>query len=430
MQDRHPTLLAAIGRALGQDGPYRERFGERQQEIHLGTGWMPPRDTSLRVLGGAVDPRGRAAWIEEEVYGSEEIDQPVMTTDPETGELVETTCRETWVHSSIHLRAAEGGHEYALGKDLDGSPRVGLDVPSYNQYFGCAVGLMAWFGDVIVTLYREKHEAIVWAVPLRGEPALVTITSAVVVRGDELYFQGEEPGILNGLSLPDLAPLIPIPTVTTLDEPSLELQGDTVVIARPAWIGGTEDDVEVERVQLPEHGSPLDLGEAAKAVPRVIDWLMGRNPPRRSAELLAGAVLSPLYTPRTRVRSQYYDRGRGWSTPHWLPAYWHQLLVREGRHAEAEAHLAFLDAVAALPLPASPDRLFTTATRHVVQRARVLAEVCRTGTLPERWTCLFWPRTESEFRWAPPDGAPAGLVEAMEQMARHPPKLGDWLGTR
>lgn len=422
----HPTLLAAIGRALGQDGPYRESSGDRQEEINIMTGWMPPKDRSRRVLGGAVDEGGRVAWIEEEVYGSEEVDQPALVNDPETGELVETTYRETWVHSSIHLRAANGGQEHLLGKDLDDKPAVGLDVPSYNPYFGCHVGFMEWRGDVLVTLYHEKHETIAWAVPLHGEPSLVTITSAAVVRGDELYFQGEEPGILIGLSLPDFSPLVPIPTASTVDGPSIRREDDIVVISRPGWREEREDDIEVERVKLPPRGAKLDSALAEQIVPRAIEALLGPNPPQPSADIIAGAVLSPLYAPQTRLRRSYHEGYQHWFTPHWLPAYWHRFLTREGRTTEAEAHLALLDALAATPVPAIEEPLLAAATRHVIQRAKVLAEVCRARKLPEQWGCPFWPRTDNVFRKEPPGGAPRGLVEAMGIMASRPPSIGTY----
>lgn len=423
----HPRLLAAIGQALGQDGPYEEHAGAREEALVVSTGWQPPQEESLCVLGGAVGAGGRVGWIEEVVYGSEEVEQPVMSPDPETGALVETTRRETWVHSNLLLRAAEGGHEHRLGRDGDDQPCVGLSVPTYNPYFGCTVGTMAWFGDVLVTIYREKHDTIAWSVPLKGPAGLVTITDAVVVRGEQLYFQGGEPGLLTGLRLPDLAPLLPIPVVSTLHAPALALEGDAVVIGRPSWVGGTEDDVEVERVALPEEATRLDPTEASRVVDRVIDWLEALQPPPRSAALLAGATLSPLYAPQTRIRARYVDSGERWATPHWLPATWYASLVRAGRGAEAAAHLAFLDAVAAMPIDDSPDRLFAIATRHVVQRARVLAEVSRTGRLPERWTCHFWYSHTRAFRRRDLPGAPAALFEIIAAMKSDPPTLRSWI---
>ena len=314
-------LLAAIGTALGLEHPYEEISGLREEEISVPRGWVPPKERSLHVLGGAEDAHGRVAWIEEVVHGSEEVDQPYMTDDAETGKWVERTYRETWVHSNLVLRAAKAG------KELRFAAESRVEVPTYNPYFGCEVGRMLWMGDAVVTLYREKHETIVWVVPLEGEPRLVTVTSSAVVHGTDLYFQGREPGILLGVSLPDLRPLVPIPTVTTVDGASLVLAGDEIVIAREGRHEEKEEGIPVERVRLPERGSVLDP-EKARALPaRVIEALFGERPPQPTADLLVGAVLTPFYDPRIRIRKTYDEGYEHWFSPHWLPAYWHRFLV-------------------------------------------------------------------------------------------------------
>lgn len=431
-------LLAAIGRALGQDGPYQERSSERQEEINPITGWIPPRDASLQVLGGAIGADGRVAWIEEVVHGAvprrqarglgdaeflEDVEEGEEAEDGEELDESDESGDELWVHSSIQLRAISGGREHPLGRTVDDEPAIGLEIPSYNVYFGCQIYHMAWLGDSVVTVYREKHETLVWSVPLVGEARLATASDAVIVRGDELYFLGEEPGILIGIALSDLAPLVPVPTRTTTYDPELELQGDTVVLRIPGWHTGAEEDVEVERLTLPERGVRLDPAEVLALVPRVVDELMALGPARRPAEVLVGAVLSPFYLPRLRVRTRYHALEPPWATPHWLPAHWYVFLVREGRSAEAAAHLQFLDAVAELPAPMGSDPLWTTATRHVIQRARLLAEVCRAGQLPSDWGDRFWYDGRGAFRRKPPPGAPRGLLDAIQEMRPNPPSL-------
>jgi hypothetical protein len=180
----------------------------------------------------------------------------------------------------------------------------------------------------------------------------------------------------------------------------------------------------VERVRLPPRGARLDAREAALLPGRVIEAVFGASPPQPAADILVGAVLTPFYDPQLRPRKTYDDTREPWFTPHWLPAYRHRFLVREGRTAEAEAHLAALDAAASMPPPEVSDPLLAAAARHVIQRARVLAEVCRARRLPERWSCLFWPRTDNVFRRGPPDATPRGLVEAMGIMESRPPELG------
>src|SRR5262249_51556195 len=151
------------------------------------------------------------------------------------------------------------------------------------------------------------------------------------------------------------------------------------------------------------------------------------GPPQPSADILAGAVLSPFYDPRLHLRKRYDEGNELWSTPHWLPAHWHRFLIREGREREAEAHLAALDAAAAAKVPEASGGALPAATGHVIRRARVLGGVCRTRRLPDRWYCLFWPRVESVFRKHPPAGTPARLIEAMGLMeGRLPPAIGDY----
>ena len=147
------------------------------------------------------------------------------------------------------------------------------------------------------------------------------------MRGNELYFQGEEPGILVGVSLPDLLPLVPIPTRTTVDEPSLTLTGDEIVVARQGWREEREEDTIVELFHLPERGSILDADEARTLPARVIEALFGERPPQPSADVLVGAVLTPFYDPRVRSRRTYDEGYEHWFSPHWLPAYWHRFLV-------------------------------------------------------------------------------------------------------
>ena len=52
--DPHEPLLAAIGRALGLDGPYSETVGERENAISVGTMSSAPITRSREVLGGAA----------------------------------------------------------------------------------------------------------------------------------------------------------------------------------------------------------------------------------------------------------------------------------------------------------------------------------------------------------------------------------------
>jgi|SRR5271165_1403199 len=63
-----PELLAAIGAALGQDGPHRVSPPPRGPGIMLATMHQPPDGAGNAVLAGVADPgRGLAGWVEETV---------------------------------------------------------------------------------------------------------------------------------------------------------------------------------------------------------------------------------------------------------------------------------------------------------------------------------------------------------------------------
>ena len=175
---------------------------------------------------------------------------------------------------------------------------------------------------------------------------------------------------------------------------------------------------------MPARGSILDPEEARALPARVIADLFGAHPPQPTADLLVGALLTPFYDPRIRRRKTYDEGYEHWFSPRWLPAYWQRFLVREGRTSEAEAHLAILDEIALRPETTGDDPLLSTAMRHVIQRARVLATVCRERRFPEQWFCPFWPRYDNVFRKRPPQAAPARMVEVMGLMAARPPELG------
>jgi hypothetical protein len=180
----HQRLLAAIGAALGQPGPYAVQIAEREDAIHLGTGSSPPIGEGREVLGGAIEEHtGRVAWIEQ------------RSEAPHGG----------YVPVEIDLRWA-----------ADGALRGVEEVPTYNPYFGCRVEFAAWVAGGFVYAYHEKHRFVLARLDPRrfdeggGGQRLLGIETPAQVHAGVLWHVDTDDGVLLGRSLATLEPTIPV----------------------------------------------------------------------------------------------------------------------------------------------------------------------------------------------------------------------------
>jgi hypothetical protein len=368
----HRLLLAAISKALGRE---------------------LPSGASYQVLGGAVDPvRNRVAWID-------------TTTGP----------------------VGEGGYvpvDMRLHAIVDGRVLIDRAIESYNPYFGCEVGYLAWWGDEVVSIYREKHRTLVWAVPLaeEGTARLVTIEDHWVVDGDLVVFAGGFPGLLEAIALPSLAPRTPLPLAGTPPSygTALRLEKGEIHVA---------SEGRDERLRLP----PPELrGFSGEDFPGHVERALLDGSPHPSASLVAACAASAFWIP-TRPIAASYDGGDRTErvAPFWLPVYWYEYLRSLGAKTAPEAaeFLSMLDAIAA-PLPSSEpergwdpalepaDAALSLAVRHIRRRARILADVARGAALPEGWHCYLWnhpARIESSR-------IPRSVARAWETLAQSNPK--------
>ena len=97
--------------------------------------------------------------------------------------------------------------EFRLKAQVDGRPAIDWIVKTYNPYFGCRVGYMAWHGDRVVVIYREKHQTYACSLCPSGARELVPTADEWAVVGDQISFRSDEPGFVERLALPELRPL-------------------------------------------------------------------------------------------------------------------------------------------------------------------------------------------------------------------------------
>lgn len=220
-EDAHAELLQAIGRALGEPGPYIEIVGERLPEISLGTLSSPPVTLTREVLGGAKSASGRVAWIE-------------LRSDKPEGEYVPV---------EIDLRVA-----------WEGELRSITDVYTYNPYFGCSVFLARWYGDEFVFVYREKHKMIVSRLaPPYEIPDNVVLSDDLIEDRDILYFVRDD--AVWGLMIPSLQPVAPVKFEPTGRWPVHELWLEAPGVARLATVLDTEGASWDERLASARAGA-------------------------------------------------------------------------------------------------------------------------------------------------------------------------------
>lgn len=396
-------LLAAIGAALGHDGPYPEAPPPRDTDAIAAGAWQsPPCGAGNVVLGGAIDPvRGRVGWVEETV------------APPQDG----------FVPVDITLNAAGPG-----------LPVLRVPVPSYNHYFGCTLHWMGWAADgALITVYAEKHRTI--AVRLAPpDPGLLMypVGPRQVLAGDLLAHTGGD-GLVGLLALPGLTPSLPLPCPPDVVRASLDaMPGPALRWAEqvradppagvPAWQAGWRDG-QIRRWRLP---SPAQRGFPADPAPVWTRLRAALGRPADLADLIIGAVTSPWWhapAPATRYGQLYRMEER---PPWWFPVAVYRHMAATGSDAAASRMLAWLDGLAAAdaadeearnggwrPGWTAEDGAAHLALQAIRLHAAPLAAACRAGRLPG------YERAWSGREWrcpVPLDVFPPGFIRLWEQV--------------
>ena len=343
-----------------------------------------PADAA-EVTRGAVDASGRVAWIEGDV---------------------------------ARLRVA------AKGRILVDRKLNRQDEQNWG-YEGCHVEYLRWWGERVVAVSSEERVTGLWSIGLTGESAFRFLSRPWVVEGDlAMWVSPDYPGLVVGAALPSLDPRLPLPIRGASTWLRLACdRGHLVVLAQAG--GGW---AVCERLALPSAGQRSWPPAGDPFLEQVERRLFPDREPTPSERLLVEATASPFCD----------DAGASpsWAPPPlWLPVYWHRHLVANGRHAEADRHLAVLDAVAAPLGEDDPERgwepgwgfeegAVRLAARYVRRQARVQAAACREGSLPPRWSCvLFYPAPGSSVPGSRVDPATLRpeLRRVFEVLAPTPP---------
>lgn len=365
-------LMAAIGVALGHDGPY-------QESQPSGSGHQP--GTRVRVLAGVVDGE-RVAWVE---YRAGRPDSD--------GHLP--------VDLLLHVKGEDG-------------ELVTVDVPTYNPYFECDVHLMRFHGDALLVIYTEKHDTI--ALRLTGDRMeLREIDDDLLVHGDVVAYRPYKANV-GVLDLAGFQASVPLPVVT---------EDFTLTDAHRALLPGPEQYGFPARAAV--WARLRELLTVTGPVPQYgVDVLIGA--------LAQPYWFAPPTEYHYDALSHWSRTSDGpWWLP---AAWYLHLASRPHTMSAAHAWLAWLDrlAVDAAPTPAcglhgwQPGWTVTEGAAqlamHLIRyRAGLLAGMCRAGALPDGW--WGWEGK----RWAhslPVREFPPGFVTVWNQLPKRCAPRRDW----
>ena len=143
----------------------------------------------------------------------ERLERPVRIIDANGYEREITAAavhpEEDWIAWVEYRCKEQRAHyldiEFRLKARVDGREAIDWIVETYNPFFGCRVGYMAWHGERVVVIYREKHDSYACSLSVTGgRRERVQIADEWAVVGDEISYCGEEPDFVERLSLPDL----------------------------------------------------------------------------------------------------------------------------------------------------------------------------------------------------------------------------------
>jgi hypothetical protein len=403
-------LLAAIGAALGLDGPYRETPPPRDSGmISLGSGQVVASGAGKRILGGTVDEAtGRVGWVEETVGGWHQ---------------------DGYLIVDISLNVAAPGVE-----------RLRVDLRTYNPYFGASVHLMRFYGDALVTVYTEKHRTYASRLVPPSPEQLFAVVDRPAADVDDLWCYPRWRGNVEVLDLAGFRSCVPLPVPYGAAFSSLDVipgpDGNLLRWAEQVRPDGPPEvpvhergwrDARVCRIRLPD-GSQRGFPADKYAVwDRLRELLAQSGPPEGAADILIGSVATPYWYPREPAAYNQLRRF-GHEYPWWFPAsYYHFLNSDEHTTGAAAEWLTWFEALAPDPLADSPtlgwspqwsvdEGAARIALQHIRSRVSVIVSACRAGRLPTQlshaWSAGDWghelPLTEF----------PPGLIEAWHRLPR------------
>jgi hypothetical protein len=408
-------LLAAIGAALGRDGPYPVSPPPRDEMFLPPTGHWRPTVSGNSVLAGITDPeRGLVAWMEAV-----------------TGEL---TAGYLPVEITINLAGPEV------------SP-LRVPIATYNPFFGCNVRWMALCGGALVTVYEEKHRTIIARLAPPGQRLQLLPADYRLVAAADLLCYPQQAGGIGVLAVAEFAPCIPLPAPPGAWDAQLDLipesGGPVLRWAEQVRMEGPADvppydrrwrDGRMLRWRLPaasQFGFPAD---PAPVWSRLRTALAGPDVPVDGPDILIGAVAAPFWHAPSPTGFYGGLRGLDEPPPQWFPAAWHRFLrsAPDGDRAAGQ-WLAWLDRLAADDAPghsarsdeadgwqpawSREDGAVHLALRQIQLHAGAIAEACRDGS--PRADTLRIRRAWSDGAWPyqlPLEAFPPGFIDAWTRL--------------
>jgi len=248
----------------------------------------------------------------------------------------------------------------------------------------------------VVAIYREKHQTLVWVVPVDGgTPRMIDVEDRPLLVDDVIYAAADAPGLIESFALPSLDACVPLPIRGSSGFPDLTLEHGQVAVY-------LDDDASMANDIL-RPPTVDQRGFAELSVDAIVSAL--GNPSADSTDLevlifsVAQRFLCPPRAPRELYSSSWHGPGLDW-----LGVYW-------AEHRGAR----FVELLAELAAPAGEvergwqaewslvDGLHHLAAQHVRRRAAALLEVSQTGQLPEGQYCHFWSDLDKldRGRWRP-----------------------------
>lgn len=258
------------------------------------------------------------------------------------------------------------------------------ELPTYNPFFGCDVGLLEWYGDDIAVVYREKHKTLLalFNTGTVERIRLLPITDDWSAVSPTLCFLSDEPLLIETCDIPSMMLGLPFPI-------SLDAS---------------------ERRYIPKPN--LSIKEYSLGVANL---LFGANTPQPLADLLVGASIYRFWDRWPTPVSSYGFQMR-WNSPFWMPFYWKDTLS----DSQLNQFQRTLDELASktISVEGDEDFPFRIAAEHVCRAAKLWGDACRTGELPKGRWCHFWVEwSQKKFR----DSLnlfPSGFCEAYNQIAK------------
>lgn len=165
--------------------------------------WTSDSDPNWEVLGylEAVCHllQGPPLWQDSAGYQMEIV---AAAVEPSQHLVAWVLCRQKMVNRSGR---AWLDIEYRLKAQEDGQEIIDWEVSTYNPFFGCRVGYIAWHGDRVIMIYREKHDTYISSLGRDNNLLFNVLADSWRVVGDIVQFRRWNSVVVEQRDLPWLA---------------------------------------------------------------------------------------------------------------------------------------------------------------------------------------------------------------------------------